>query len=294
MQELNACPVCDNKQTTNFLSCVDYTVSQQTFQIVSCSVCTFKYTNPRPGSNEIGKFYQSEDYISHSNTKRGLMNKLYQVVRNYTISKKVSIIKQYVSRGTILDIGCGTGEFLNFSHNNGFQTTGVEPGNDARKYAIENYSLSVYNEDYIKTIPDSSFDVITMWHVLEHVHDLNDRVGELKRIIKDNGIVLIAVPNHTSLDASIYKEYWAAYDLPRHLYHFSPDTIVRLFKKHGFKSEKILPMKFDSFYVSMLSEKYKTGSVKYLSAFMNGLKSNIVASKKANNTYSSQIYLFKK
>jgi 2-polyprenyl-3-methyl-5-hydroxy-6-metoxy-1,4-benzoquinol methylase len=294
MQELNACPVCDNKQTTNFLNCIDYTVSQQTFKIVSCSACSFKYTNPRPGSNEIGKFYQSEDYISHSNTKRGLMNKVYQVVRNFTISKKLSIIKQYVSRGTILDVGCGTGEFLNFARNNGFQTTGVEPGNDARKYAIENYSLNVYNEDYIKTIPDSSFDVITMWHVLEHVHELNDRVGELKRIIKDNGIVLIAVPNHTSLDASIYKEYWAAYDLPRHLYHFSPDTITQLFKKHGFKNIKILPMKFDSFYVSMLSEKYKTGSVKYLRAFVNGLKSNIMASKKANNTYSSQIYLFKK
>ena len=294
MQEIVACPVCLCKEIKPVFSCKDFTVSYEIFNISECNACNFKFTTPRPDSKDIVKYYQSEDYISHSNTQKGILSKLYHIVRRRTIANKLRTINEYVSRGTILDIGCGTGEFLNYCKENNWQTLGIEPGLDARKQAQEKHNLSVNDEAYISQIPDNSFDVITLWHVLEHVHELNERVAELKRIIKDNGVVIIAVPNHTSYDAKHYKEVWAAYDLPRHLYHFSPATITKLFEKQELKCVKILPMKFDSFYVSMLSEKYLKGKINYARAFMIGLISNMNAGVKKNNTYSSQIYIFKK
>lgn len=294
MEILDCCPICGHKESMHFLMCIDYTVSKKNFDIVSCKSCGFYFTNPRPEAKDIGRYYQSEDYISHSNSKKGLFNKLYQMVRNYTIAQKLSLINKHVSRGTILDIGCGTGEFLNYCKQKNWETFGIEPGLEARNFAEKNYKLTVGTEEQIKEIADNSKDVITMWHVLEHVHQLNDRVMELKRIIKPNGVVIIAVPNCSSYDAIYYKEHWAAYDLPRHLYHFTPKNIIELFQKHGFKNIEIHPMKFDSFYVSMLSEKYKNGKINYLSSILMGLKSNLSAATKKNHSYSSQIYVFKK
>jgi SAM-dependent methyltransferase len=294
METLKVCPVCGSNNFSNYLNCIDYTVSKETHTIVTCNACTFKFTNPRPEESVISKYYQSEDYISHSNSSKGLFNKLYQNVRNYTISLKKDMIVKHVSRGTLLDIGCGTGEFLNYMNKNGWETKGVEPGADARNYAISVYGLNVGNEDSIKEIKDESISVITMWHVLEHVHDLNNRLIELKRLIKKDGVIIIAVPNYTSYDAKKYKKFWAAYDLPRHLYHFSPNTITQLFSNHGLRKIETRPMKFDSYYVSMLSEKYKSGRIKYLNAILVGFISNWRSRLKNNNTYSSQIYMFVK
>ena len=175
MENINICAVCNSENITHFMNCVDYTVSNKSFQIYECKDCSFKFTNPRPGISEISKYYESENYISHSNTKKGIFNKLYQYIRNITISQKLTLINKHVSRGTLLDIGCGTGEFLNFCKNKGWTTSGIEPGNDARKYASEVYGLTIHDENFISSIPDNSFDVITLWHVLEHVHDLNNR-----------------------------------------------------------------------------------------------------------------------
>ena len=294
MQSLSTCPVCGSEKLILFLSCVDYTVSKEMFQIFKCENCSFKFTNPRPAANEIGKYYQSQDYISHSNSKKGILNKLYQSIRKITISQKLNIIKKYVSRGTLLDVGCGTGEFLNFCKTQGWHTSGIEPDNNARIYAKETYGLTIHDEDFIKIIPAKSFDVISLWHVLEHVYNLNDRIVDLKQIVKDSGLIIIAVPNNTSLDANYYKEYWAAYDLPRHLYHFTQQTLTQLFEKHGLKLIKTLPMRFDSFYVSMLSEKYKTGKINYGKAILKGLSSNLNAALKKENNYSSLIYIFQK
>lgn len=235
MENITNCPVCSSEKNSLFISCLDHTVTKNNFHVIECLDCSFKYTNPRPSRHNIDEYYQSEDYISHSNSNKGLINKVYRYVRNITISKKLSLINKYVSRGTLLDIGCGTGEFLSYCAKRGWTTLGIEPGVDARKLAAENHNLNVYDESYIKNIATASYNVITMWHVLEHVHELNERIIELKRIIKEDGIIVIAVPNHTSYDAKHYKEYWAAYDLPRHLYHFSPKTINLLFQKHGFK-----------------------------------------------------------
>lgn len=293
MEKLDLCPICNSTQFSPFLACVDNTVSRETFQIVQCNSCGFKFTNPRPDESELGKYYHSEDYVSHSNTKKGFINSTYQSVRKYTLLKKLQLISKHYKTGKILDIGCGTGEFLNTCKNARWETLGIEPDEGARKMAINNYGLDVKGEEELERIPNESFDIISMWHVLEHVPKLNERVEELKRLIKPNGIIIIAVPNCNSLDAKTYKEHWAAYDVPRHLYHFTPKDIEALFHKHGMQTFKTLPMIFDSFYVSMLSERIKSGKTNIIRSTWNGLRSNLSATA-SGKTYSSQIYLIRK
>ena len=293
METLSNCPICNSPEAMPFLSCADNTVSRETFAIEQCNSCGFKYTNPRPDENKLGDYYKSENYVSHSNTKKGFINSAYQLVRKYTLIKKLQLISHYHKTGKILDIGCGTGEFLKLFKDAKWQTAGIEPDPDALKMAVKNYDLDIKQEVEIKNLETASFDIITMWHVLEHVPKLNERIEDLKRLIKPNGIIVIAVPNCTSLDAKIYKEHWAAYDLPRHLYHFSPKDIDTIFKNHDLKVFRVLPMIFDSFYVSMLSEKYKKGKLNIIRALWNGFRSNIAAIK-TGETYSSQIYLIRK
>jgi len=293
MEKLSTCPVCNSDKFKSFLSCTDYTVSRETFNIVECESCGFKFTNPRPEPNDLGRYYKSEEYISHSNTKKGFINSAYQSVRKYTLLKKLQLISKYYKTGKILDVGCGTGEFLNTCKNAKWQTIGIEPDDDARGMGIKNYDIDVRPESEIKNLENESFDVITMWHVLEHVPDLNDRINDLKRLLKPKGIIIIAVPNCDSYDARKYKEHWAAYDVPRHLYHFIPSTIDKLLKKHDLKLFKIAPMIFDSFYVSMLSDKYKFGKTNIIRSTWNGFVSNLLAIK-SGKKYSSQIYLIRK
>jgi 2-polyprenyl-3-methyl-5-hydroxy-6-metoxy-1,4-benzoquinol methylase len=293
MENIALCPICRSSEFSAFLSCKDNTVSRETFQIVQCNSCGFKFTNPRPEEAELGKYYKSEEYVSHSNTSKGFINSTYQSVRKYTLLKKLQLISKYYKTGNILDIGCGTGEFLNTCKNAKWNAVGIEPDDSAREMAIKNYQLDVRKEDELKSLPDASFDVISMWHVLEHVPRLNERVEELKRLIKPKGIIIIAVPNCNSWDAKKYKENWAAYDVPRHLYHFTPTDISTLFRNHEMKVFRILPMIFDSFYVSMLSEKIKTGRTNIIRSTWNGFISNLAALK-TGKTYSSQIYLIRK
>lgn len=293
MKIIDKCPVCKSESFSPFLACKDYTVSQENFKIVSCNYCNFKFTNPRPEDAKLGDYYKSEDYISHSNTSKGIISKLYKSVRNYTLGKKLKLISGYVSRGTILDYGCGTGMFLNVCQKAGWKSYGMEPDEGARKIASEmNLKTFSDKESIQRQIGEEKFDIITLWHVLEHVTDLEQTLSFFKAKLNKNGALIIAVPNYTSYDAKHYKEFWAAYDVPRHLYHFEIETIQKLLSPFGFKLVKTKPMNFDSFYVSMLSEKYKTGSIKYFSAFIKGLKSNLKA--KETKDYSSVIYIFKK
>ena len=294
METLPSCPICDHKSFNPFLVCKDHTVSKKDFNIVSCVACGFKFTNPRPLESDLGAYYQSADYISHSNTRKGLISKLYQFVRNYTLGKKLKLInKLNKGPGTILDIGCGTGEFLNVCKHAGWITKGIEPDAGARNYGISQYGLDVADEEALKGLANASCDIISMWHVLEHVPHLNARIQELKRLLKDNGTIIIAVPNCSSKDAAKYGSFWAAYDVPRHLYHFTPKDIRTLIGKHGMKVIQVLPMRFDSYYVSMLSEKYSTGKARLLATLFSGLRSNMAASA-TGETYSSQIYIIKK
>jgi len=284
--------VCDENEFSTFLKCSDHFLTQEDFIIQKCNNCGFLFTNPRPFVNELGNYYKSEEYISHSNTNKGLVNSIYQKVRQFTLKKKYKLVSNFHDKGSILDIGCATGEFLNIFKENNWEVRGIEPDENARKMAVSNYDLNIGVEDDIETIESNSFDVITMWHVLEHVSHLNERISQIKRLLKNNGILVVAVPNCNSKDAKIYKEFWAAYDVPRHLYHFSQDTIKPLFEKHNFELQKIKPMKFDSYYVSLLSEKYKSGKQKYLKSVCNGFRSNLYA-RFNKNEYSSLIYILK-
>jgi len=289
MLQISNCPVCGGKDFEHFITCKDYTVSQENFNIVSCRSCNFKFTNPRPPDSEIGKYYKSEDYVSHSDTRKGLINRLYHVVRTRTLKQKLTLISKYVSRGTILDYGCGTGMFLKTCADNGWKAYGFEPDPDARALVV---AKGLKAETTKFNLGATKYDIITLWHVLEHVTDLDETLRFFSDTITGKGRLIIAVPNYTSGDARHYGEFWAGYDVPRHIYHFEINTLNKLLSKFGFVLEETNPMVFDSYYVSMLSEKYKTGSIKYFKAFISGFKSNMAA--KGPSQYSSVIYVFKK
>ncbi len=293
MEQINNCPVCQSQTFEEYLTVQDYTVSQEQFKIVTCQKCGFRFTNPRPNDEAIGEYYKAESYISHTNTSKGLISKIYQEVRKFTLKGKLNLINRlYPQKGKLLDVGCGTGMFLNVARENGWKVNGIEPDAGARAIAEETNQIKI-NDEILSSFQNETFEVISLWHVLEHIHQLNDTIDWLKERLSKDGSLIIAVPNHESKDAEIYQEKWAAYDVPRHLYHFSQHTIKELFAKHGFELKETLPMKFDSFYVSMLSTKYQTSKINYIKAFIDGLKSNLNASKQ-NQNYSSLIYVFKK
>ena len=294
---MSTCLICGSSKIEPFLICKDYTVSKEKFYIKQCIECNFKFTSPRPENIELARYYLAEDYISHSDTKKGLISRIYHGVRSYTLIKKLQLVIRYTKskKGKILDYGSGTGSFLNTCKINKWDAFGIEPDEMARKVMTDKFGISSFSSlsEANKNNLFSEFDVITAWHVLEHVPELKKTINTLRCSLKDKGIFIVAVPNPNSYDAKHYKEFWAAYDLPRHLWHFEPSNITKLFSENGFKLEKILPMVFDSFYVSMLSEKYINGKVNLLKAFTRGLISNIKANK-TGKEFSSQIYIFRK
>ena len=257
MENLGSCPICESKKAYTKLTCIDNTVSKEQFEIKECESCGFNYTDPRPKAEELGRYYESVDYVSHSDTSKGLVNFLYQKVKKHTLRKKVGLINSLSKKGYILDIGSGTGDFLNACKTNGWKTMGVEPSKNARDLSIKKHQLVIKEESEIETIEEKSFEIISLWHVLEHVPDLNNRIKEIDKLLKKDGRVIIAVPNRMSYDAERYQKNWAGYDVPRHLYHFSPNDIKKLFGNYGFQIEQVKPMLFDAYYVSMLSEKIK-------------------------------------
>lgn len=293
MVHYSHCPVCKKESIARALSAEDYTVSHQRFEIWHCGSCSARFTQDIPGQEAIGAFYASENYISHSDTKEGLVNRLYHAVRKRTLRSKMQLVKRETAmqQGALLDIGCGTGAFLDTMQHAGWQITGLEPDEQARERAAALYNIKAQEPGILFHLAPGSFDAITMWHVLEHVHDLHGYVAQLKKLLSERGRIFIAVPNYTSYDASVYKEHWAAYDVPRHLYHFSPQSMHILMQMHGLKVNAVHPMWFDSFYVSMLSEQYiNKGRGNLARAAIKGLVSN---SKTlfSKNKCSSVIYV---
>lgn len=287
LEQVIACPICGEKDLSKFIDTLDYTTTREAFTIQRCSHCSLLITNPRPDKSSIGKYYQSDRYISHTGGNATLMDTIYRSVRNITLRKKLSLINKYQSKFNLLDYGCGTGEFLATCKDAGWTVTGVEPSDEAR---IRNRKDLTVVEDLSKV--NTQVNAITMWHVLEHVHDLNETLARLRSLLTNNGTIFIAVPNHESYDARYYKNFWAGYDVPRHLWHFNKENVKTLLTRHNLKLQAIVPMKFDSYYVSLLSEGYKnpgrSSVTRSASAFVRGLISNLRAGR---DNHSSLIYI---
>jgi 2-polyprenyl-3-methyl-5-hydroxy-6-metoxy-1,4-benzoquinol methylase len=287
---VSSCPVCGFSQLKSLFECTDYTVSHQPFQLVQCSTCNLVITSPRPADNDLGNFYQSDDYISHTSKANSLVDKLYLLARRFTLTKKQKLITAvHPAKGNLLDIGCGTGDFLQTCQQYGWNVQGVEPGEKARTLSLQKKLTVAANLEEVT----GTFDFITLWHVLEHLPKLNQSLATIHSLLKPGGTLLIAVPNHESNDGKKYASYWAGYDVPRHLWHFNRKNMEQLLRNNQFAMQKTLPLMLDSFYVSLLSEAYKGKSVlNYPRAFWSGLVSNLKASK--TGEYSSLIYLAKK
>lgn len=252
-------------------------------------------TTPQPAPGEIGRYYASDDYISHSDTKSGLINQIYHSARTFMLRKKHAWVVEASgkSKGALLDVGAGTGHFPFYMKSRAWQVAALEPDEKARKVAAEKLNLAIDPIEDLQYLPAHQFDVITLWHVLEHVHDLAEYMVRFREILKPDGVLIIAVPNHTSKDAQKYGPWWAAYDVPRHLWHFSPKSMERLLNQYQFQLQKKLPMHLDAYYVSMLSEKYKgRGIAGTISAFFSGLNTYFAALKNTDRA-SSIIYIAK-
>jgi 2-polyprenyl-3-methyl-5-hydroxy-6-metoxy-1,4-benzoquinol methylase len=289
------CPVCGSDEIQYVFSVKDFTVSGETFPLAACKKCSLRFTQDIPAPEESKAYYRSEDYISHTDSSKGLINRLYLRVRKRTMKKKRKLVEKISGRqtGMLLDVGSGTGTFVSTMQGRGWEATGLEPDAGARELGEKIYGVKLYGDKKLYELPAESFDVITLWHVLEHVYGFSAFIQQLKSLLKKDGKLIVAVPNYTSYDAAIYREHWAAYDVPRHLYHFSPAAMERFAELKDLKILKMYPMWYDSFYISLLSSKYKNGSSRWLPALWIAFCSNIHAWGNIKKC-SSLIYVFGK
>jgi len=290
MIQIRECPICASKDLVHHSTVKDHSVSQLDFQLDQCHNCSFLFTNPQPAADDLWKYYESEDYVSHTKTTKGFIHYWYRKVQSINLSLKYNALKNHVPRGTWLDYGAGGGDFVRFIQEKNHDIIGLEPSEVARKSAARD-GIELNNMSFLKNIDDASLACITMWHVLEHISDLRIVISELCEKLEKNGILVIAVPNHKSADAQHYKEKWAALDVPRHLWHFTQRNLTDLASTFNLELIEVKGMPFDSTYVSLLSEKYSNGSK--ISCIYHGLRSNLIALF-GSKPYSSQIYIFRK
>ncbi len=266
------CPLCSSGKISLFLKCTDHLLSREKFDLCKCSECGFVFTREHPDEHSIGKYYESDDYISHDDKATGFLNTVYLQARSLMLKKKRRIIEKAtgLTKGRILDIGCGTGYFAATMKKGGWDVTGIEPNLKARDFAARHFAIDVISPEDISELPSGIFDCITMWHVLEHFHDPFSYAAEVKRLLKPDGIWLCALPNCSSFDANHYCKYWAAYDVPRHLWHFTPQTFRAFADKTGFQITGTKPLPLDVFYISILSEKNKGSRLHFLKGMIIG------------------------
>jgi 2-polyprenyl-3-methyl-5-hydroxy-6-metoxy-1,4-benzoquinol methylase len=291
----NICPLCLSQEIPHFLSCTDHFVTGEVFNICKCLKCGFTFTQDYPEESETSRYYESEEYISHSDSKKGITGKAYQFIRNIMLNRKKRIVRKMtgLSTGRILDIGSGTGYFLNAMKKSGWQIQGIEISSGAREYAVSKFKIDTINPEKITTLSSGSYDCITLWHVLEHFHEPYKFIEEISRLINTEGVVIIALPNSNSFDSEYYGKKWAAYDVPRHLWHFNPSTFALFAAKNNFSITEKHYLPFDVFYISILSEKYRRSGFPLISGILNGLRFSIRALyNKSGN--SSVIYILRK
>ena len=289
------CPLCGSSRLQPRFSCKDQFATGEEFEIFRCEECSFTFTQNVPDEKVIGRYYESPSYVSHSDTDKGLVNRCYHVVRSIMLRRKAQLIDSLVDAGKtrLLDYGAGTGYFARAMRKRGWDVAAIEKSEQARNYSKEKFSFEMLPVEALDDFADEEFDVITLWHVMEHIQDINGFWDKLYKILDGNGIAVIAVPNSASYDAQRYGEHWAAYDVPRHLWHFSPSTIMKMGRKHGFILERQYTMPFDGFYISMLSERYKGAKMPLLGGLCSGLF-GWFASWSKKSASSSIIYVFRK
>lgn len=258
----DSCPVCNSESLDNYITASDWGLTGETFRIEKCAMCSFALTQDAPDAESIVKYYHHDDYVSHTDTNEGIFFKVYHMVRNYMLNKKRNWVSKNTEKGNVLDIGSGTGYFLNNMKNAGWAVDGFEPEQAARQVAKENFDIDLADDLNVFVQGDKKYTAITMWHVLEHVHTLNDYFAYFNAMLNADGSVFIAVPNYTSTDAKFYKDKWAAWDLPKHLWHFSPKSLQVLAEKHDFELVKKYSLPFDAFYISLLSENSFMGKLR--------------------------------
>jgi len=295
MEYLSYCPLCEEgEKPARFLDCPDHLLGTSNYSMVKCNSCHHIYTNPRPFEKDLEKFYKSQKYISHTEQASSFRDYLYFRVRAYMLGRKAKLIRKLnIPNHRLLDVGCGTGAFLKKMEESHFQVIGVEPNMSASKMAIEKGLQVFENQQYIKEIGENSLGVITLWHVLEHQPDFMQGLQQYFTLLIPGGWLVVAVPQHQSFDAGFYRQYWAAYDLPRHLHHFSFETLLLACRKNGFAFRKKIGMPFDAFYVALLSEQFKGTPLGAVRAILVAAWSNLLALLRVR-PWSSQIFIFQK
>ena len=288
----NKCPWCGSDKAQINLWLKDEFLSKEDFHICECLNCGLLYTMPRPSKDKIGDYYKSEEYYSHQENKKGFIPKIYESVKKVNLKHKYKLSTEGIETGNMMDIGCGVGDFIHTAEEKGWQCVGVEPSDDAKTIAKTRVKADIIRSEELENLPDGSFDLITMWHVLEHVDELKWQITQLQRLIKSNGRIIIAVPNYKSYDGQYYKEHWAAYDVPRHLNHFNKQTITKIFKASGLELKKTDKLIWDAYYISYMSEQYKHHKFPLIKGAYRGLVSNCKARR--SGEWSSRVYIFEK
>ena len=286
------CPWCGSENAQLHLELKDLFLTQEPFKILECKECGLLYTTPRPNKDEIGRYYKSEEYYSHQENKEGFIPKVYEKVKSVNLKNKYGIATEGKEKGKALDIGCGVGDFLHTMEQHGWDCTGVEPSEDAKVIAKKRIKGQLLSSEEQENLPDSSFDLITMWHVLEHVDDIRWQIQQLHRLCKPGGRIIIALPNYKSYDGQYYKAEWAAYDVPRHLNHFNKETLIKILEESGLRHVKTEKLVWDAYYISYMSEKYRKHSIPLFRGAFRGLVSNCKARK--TGEWSSLVYVFER
>lgn len=297
LETVSHCPICKNNSFKALFESYDYMVSKEKFTVCQCTSCGFHLTNPRPTVNTLSQYYEVNKYLSHNKSGGGLIGLVYGLAKKITLKRKLQIIQAKLkTKGknlSILDVGSGTGDFLKACLREGYKVSGVEPSEEARRSIPHDDAIKLYAQ--LADATNQQFDVITFWHVLEHIYEIEESIHKVKRLLNEDGFLFIALPNPNAYDAKLYQNIWAAWDLPRHIWHFTKIDMERFANKNGLRIEDIIPMKLDAYYVSLLSEKYRNPQGKLLpmiNAFINGIRSNHSAKK--TGEYSSLLYILRK
>ena len=267
----------------------DYLVTGSSFEVRLDQQTQIAHTYPQPSEDELGKYYASEEYISHGNKKRSVIERVYAIAQKIMLKQKEQWLTKHSKQNKrYLDFGCGTAALVQHLNQKNWEAYGVEPSEKARNFSIVKERLYPSLEE----LPQKDFDVIALWHVLEHLSDPAKSLKAFYDRLDHQGHLFLALPNFNSYDAKYYENFWAAYDVPRHLWHFSAKGIIGLCEENGFEFVESKGLGLDAFYVSYLSERHQKNKVAFIKGMIVGCWSNLLAL--FTQEYSSKLYVFKK